>query len=116
MVHWRHLPLAIAEEEEIHDFRAAPWWTGGTRADYAKHATKQTACLIAIYTAQGRITTQYLAYSTSRAHVDDYSGNPIVDLKQPDFGIQDFWYVPERMGNGGGAGRRKKTDDFDSPT
>ena len=57
------------------------------------------SCLIAIYTAAGtNVQSQYLAFSNDRGRTwTSYPGNPIADLKQPDFrDPKVFWYEAEK--------------------
>jgi len=81
MVHWRHLPLAIAKKRKIHDYRAAPWWTGGTRADMRSTRQADRSCLIATTLRQEGFTNTVSAYSTIAAHVDEL-------FRQPDRGFE----------------------------
>ncbi len=101
MVHWRHLPLAIAEEEGkymVYSGSAVVDWRNSS--GLCESGDKENrSCLIAIYTAAGKdLQTQHLAYSNDRGRTwTNYPGNPIVDLKQPDFrDPKIFWYAPEK--------------------
>jgi sucrose-6-phosphate hydrolase SacC (GH32 family) len=119
MVHWRHLPMAIPEEEGQYMI-----FSGSAVVDWKNSSglcelddKEDRSCLIAIYTAAGKdLQTQHLAYSNDRGRTwTNYSGNPIVNLEEPDFrDPKVLWYEPEKKWDGGGAGRPKKTDDFDS--
>ena len=101
MVHWRHLPLAIPEEEGKYMI-----YSGSSVVDWRNssglcevHDKEDRSCLIAIYTASGKeLETQHLAYSNDRGRTwTNYPGNPIVDLKKPDFrDPKVFWYEPEK--------------------
>ena len=101
MLHWKNLPLAIPEEPGkymIYSGSAVVDWknasglcTGGDAAD--------SSCLIAIYTAAGtNIQNQNLAFSNDRGRTwTNYAGNPIADLKQPDFrDPKVFWYEAQK--------------------
>ena len=101
MVHWRHLPLAIAEEEGkfmIYSGSAVVDWRNSSGLCEGRDK-EDRSCLIAIYTAAGKdLQTQHLAYSNDRGRTwTNYPGNPIVDLKQPDFrDPKIFWYEPKK--------------------
>jgi fructan beta-fructosidase len=100
MVHWRHLPLTIAEEEGkymIYSGSAVVDWRNSSGLCEA-HDKEERSCLIAIYTAAGKdLQTQHLAYSNGRGRTwTNYPGNPIVNLAKPDFrDPKIFWYEPE---------------------
>jgi fructan beta-fructosidase len=101
MVHWRHLPLAIAEEEGkymIYSGSAVVDWRNLSGLCEARDK-EERSCLIAIYTAAGKdLQTQHLAYSNDRGRTwTNYPGNPIVNLTKPDFrDPKVFWYEPEK--------------------
>jgi fructan beta-fructosidase len=101
MVHWRHLPLAIAEEEGkymIYSGSAVVDWRNSSGLCEARDREVRS-CLIAIYTAAGKdLQTQHLAYSNDRGRTwTNYPGNPIVNLAKPDFrDPKVFWYEPEK--------------------
>ena len=85
MVHWRHLPLAIAEEEGkfmIYSGSAVVDWRNSSGLCEGRDK-EDRSCLIAIYTAAGKdLQTQHLAYSNDRGRTwTNYLRNPIVDLK-----------------------------------
>jgi len=101
MVHWRHQPLAMAEEEGkymIYSGSAVVDWRNSSGLCEA-HDREERSCLIAIYTAAGKdLQTQHLAYSNDRGRTwTNYTGNPIVNLAKPDFrDPKVFWYEPEK--------------------
>jgi len=101
MVHWRHLPLAIPEEEGkymIYSGSAVVDWRNSSGLCEV-HDKEERSCLIAIYTAAGKdLQTQHLAYSNDRGRTwTNYPGNPIVDLSKPDFrDPKIFWHEPEK--------------------
>ncbi|HVX66712.1 MAG TPA: glycoside hydrolase family 32 protein [Bryobacteraceae bacterium] len=90
LVHWRELPVALAEENGIMIF------TGSTVVDERNTSgfcTGGKPCMIAVYTghtpaAPGRreLQTQNIAYSNDRGRTwTKYRGNPVIDLHLPDF-------------------------------
>jgi len=101
MLHWKHLPVAIPEEEGktmIYSGSAVVDWENSSGL-CKKGADGDTSCLVAIYTAAGKdIQRQHLAYSNDRGRTwENYSGNPVADLGQPDFrDPKVFWYEPQK--------------------
>jgi fructan beta-fructosidase len=101
MLHWKHLPLAIPEEPGrymIYSGSAVVDWHNSSglcnRTDPG-----DPSCLVAIYTAASAdAQKQNLAFSNDRGRSwTNYSRNPVVDLKQPDFrDPKVFWYEPQK--------------------
>ncbi len=101
MLHWKNLPVAIPEEPGkfmIYSGSAVVDWHNSS--GLCKGADSQDpSCLIAIYTAAGNNSQkQNLAFSNDRGRTwTNYSGNPVADLRQPDFrDPKVFWYAPEK--------------------
>jgi fructan beta-fructosidase len=101
MLHWRHLPVAIPEEEGnymIFSGSAVVDWRNKSGLCEAKNG-EDGSCLAAIYTAAGKdVQRQNLAYSNDRGRTwKNYSSNPVADLERPDFrDPKVFWYEPEK--------------------
>jgi len=101
MLHWKNLPLAIPEEPGqymIYSGSAVVDWHNASGL-CASTDTADPSCLIAIYTAAGaRVQRQHLAFSNDRGRTwTNYPGNPVADLKQPDFrDPKVFWYESEK--------------------
>src|SRR5262249_9220857 len=93
MLHWKHLPVTLREENGIMVF------SGSAVVDW-----KDTSgfcggrpCLVAIYTGhQEHLQTQNVAYSTDRGRTfTKYRGNPVIDLGLKDFrDPKVFWHEP----------------------
>ena len=102
LVHWEELPVALPEEDGIMIF------TGSTVVDEhntSGFCTGGKPCMVAVYTghtpraANGKpLQTQNLAYSNDRGRTwTKYSGNPVLDLKMPDFRDPHvFWSAAAR--------------------
>jgi fructan beta-fructosidase len=89
MLHWKNLPVAIPEEPGkymIYSGSAVVDWHNASGLCASAHEG-DPSCLIAMYTAAGaNVQRQNLAFSNDRGRTwTNYSGNPIADLKQPDF-------------------------------
>ena len=101
MLHWRHLPVAIPEEEGkymIYSGSAVVDWRN-TSGLCKTGEGNDRSCLIVIYTAAGKDSQrQNLAYSNDRGRTwTNYSGNPVTDLSQPDFrDPKVFWYEAQK--------------------
>lgn len=92
LVHWEHLPLALAEEDGIMIFSgsAVVDWKNTTGFGQGNKPP-----LVAIYTGhrEGR-QDQRLAYSNDRGRTwTKFAGNPVLDLKMADFrDPKVFWH------------------------
>jgi fructan beta-fructosidase len=101
MLHWRHLPLAIPEQPGrymIYSGSAVVDWHNSSGL-CSSTDPRDPSCLVAIYTAAGSDSQrQNLAFSHDRGRTwSNYSGNPIVDLHQPDFrDPKVFWYERQK--------------------
>jgi fructan beta-fructosidase len=101
MLHWHHLPVAIPEETGqymIYSGSAVVDWHNSSGL-CASSDPNDPSCLIAIYTAaRADSQSQHLAFSNDRGRTwTNYSGNPVVDLKQADFrDPKVFWYEPQK--------------------
>jgi fructan beta-fructosidase len=100
MLHWKNLPIAIPEQPEymIYSGSAVVDWhnSSGLCSDAIQRIP---SCLIAIYTAAGKDwQRQNLAFSNDRGRTwTNFSGNPVADLKLPDFrDPKVFWYEPQK--------------------
>jgi fructan beta-fructosidase len=97
MVRWRHLPVALREENGIMIF------SGSVAADPEDTSGlcggKRPSCLVAVYTGHtADRQTQNLAFSTDRGRTwTKYAGNPVLDLGLKDFrDPKVFWHPPTR--------------------
>ena len=101
MLHWKNLPVAIPEAKGqymIYSGSAVVDWHNASGL-CANPDPQDPSCLIAVYTAAGaNWQRQNLAYSNDRGRTwTNYPGNPIVDLKQPDFrDPKVFWYAAQK--------------------
>ncbi len=101
MLHWKNLSVAIPEEPGKYMV-----YSGSAVVDWhnvsglcASTDSRNPSCLIAIYTAAGaNLQKQHLAYSNDRGRTwANFAGNPIADLKQPDFrDPKVFWYEAQQ--------------------
>lgn len=97
LVHWSHLPLALAEEGDIMIFSGSAVVDWQNTSGFGKDGKPP---MVAIYTGHnemGRNQSQHIAYSNDKGRTwTKYDKNPVLDLKNPDFrDPKVFWYAPE---------------------
>lgn len=92
LVHWEHLPLALAEEDGVMIFSGSAVVDWKNTSGFGKGNKPP---LVAIYTGhrEGR-QDQRLAYSHDRGRTwTKFAGNPVLDLKMADFrDPKVFWH------------------------
>jgi fructan beta-fructosidase len=98
LLHWKPLPLALAEENNVMIFSGSTVVDWHNTSGFCTGAsTKFSSCLVAIYTGHSpKLQTQNLAYSNDNGRTwTKYSGNPVIDLHLA--GFRDpkvFWHEP----------------------
>ena len=101
LVHWQNLPVAIYEvpgDYMIFSGSAVVDWNNSSGLCQNPDAVDHS-CLIAIYTAAyEKKQAQHIAYSNDQGRTwKQYPGNPVADLKAPDFRDPNvFWYEPQK--------------------
>ncbi len=87
LVHWRHLPLALREEDGVMVFSGSAVVDRGNTSGLCGERGSTTSCLVAVYTGHGHgRQTQNLAYSRDRGRTfTKYAGNPVLDIGSKDF-------------------------------
>ena len=96
LLHWKHLPVALHEENGIMIF------SGSAVVDHANTSgfgTKDNPPLIAIYTGHtDKEQTQHIAYSTDKGRTwTKYKGNPVIDENLKDFrDPKVMWHAPTK--------------------
>lgn len=96
MVHWEHLPVALAEENGVMIFSGSvvvDWKNTSGFGQYGKPP------LVAIYTGhytEKPLQNQNIAYSNDRGRTwTKFSGNPVIDIGARDFrDPKVFWHEP----------------------
>ncbi len=97
LVHWKELPVAIAEEKGTMIFSGSAVLDKNNTAGFANSKTDQT--LVAIYTGHtDTLQTQQLAFSNDDGLTwKKYAGNPVLNLHKKDFRDPNvFWYEPKQ--------------------
>lgn len=86
LVHWEHLPLALAEEDGVMIFSGSAVVDWKNTSGFGKGGQPP---LVAIYTGHYTakpLQNQHLAYSNDRGRTwTKFAGNPVLDLKMADF-------------------------------
>jgi fructan beta-fructosidase len=97
LIHWKHLPIAIPEENNVMIFSGTCVADINNTRGFGKGGKVP---LVAVYTGhiEGVNQSQHIAYS-----LDDgitwtkYNNNPILDLQKKDFrDPKIFWYAPKK--------------------
>ncbi len=95
LVHWQHLPVAIAEENGIMIFSGSTVVDRDNSTGFCKGNRDDRSCLVAIYTGHtSTLQTQNLAYSNDKGRTwTKFPGNPVIDLHLKDFrDPKVFWH------------------------
>ncbi len=100
LVHWKHLPVAIPEDQGIAIFSGSTVEDRDNTSGLCGGAGEKTpGCLIAIYTGASQVKqTQNIAYSRDEgATWTKYSGNPVIDPGLKDFrDPKVFWHAASK--------------------
>ena len=99
LLHWEHLPLALAEEGGVMIFSGSVVVDHANTSGLCRAQGTDRSCLVAIYTGHGLgKQTQNLAVSQDRGRTwTKYAGNPVLDLGLKDFrDPKVFWHGPTR--------------------
>src|SRR5262245_12289899 len=100
LIHWRHLPIALFEENEIMVFSGSAVVDWKNSSGLCKNPDPaDRSCLVSFYTGHGRgKQTQNIGYSNDRGRTwTKFSGNPAIDINSK--GFRDpkvFWHEPSR--------------------
>ena len=98
LIEWEHLPLALAEENDVMIF------SGSAVVDWKNSSgfgIDNKPPLVAIYTGheeENRKQYQSIAYSNDKGRTwTKYTGNPVLDIGMKDFrDPKVFWYEPDQ--------------------
>ena len=86
MVHWTHLPLALAEADNVMIFSGSAVVDWKNSSGFGKDGRPP---LVAVYTGfrtTDRVQFQCIAYSNDKGRTwTKYSGNPVIDINSRDF-------------------------------
>lgn len=99
LLHWEHLPLALAEADGVMIFSGSAVVDADDTSGLCEPGGEARGCLVAIYTGHGHgRQTQNLAVSHDRGRTwTKYAGNPVLDLGLEHFrDPKVFWHAPTR--------------------
>jgi fructan beta-fructosidase len=97
LVRWRHLPVALREEDGVMIFSGSAVVDRRNTSGLCGPKGSTDACLVAVYAGHGHDKqTQNLAYSRDRGRTwTKYPGNPVLDIGSRDFrDPKVFWHEP----------------------
>jgi fructan beta-fructosidase len=97
LIHWKELPVALAEENGVMIFSGSAVVDKNNTAGFA--TAKKDKTLVAIYTGHtDTLQTQDLAFSNDDGLTwKKYAGNPVLNLHKKDFRDPNvFWYEPKK--------------------
>lgn len=95
LLHWTHLPVALAEADGVMIFSGSAVVDHVNSSGLCAERGGERSCLVAIYTGHGHgKQTQNLAVSQDRGRTwTKYAGNPVLDLGLKDFrDPKVFWH------------------------
>lgn len=98
LVHWKHLPVALREENDVMIFSGSAVADEKNTSGFGKDGKPP---LVAIYTGhytKKPLQNQHLAYSNDRGRTwTKYAGNPVLDIKAKDFrDPKVIWHEPTK--------------------
>ena len=98
MVHWEHLPLALAEEDGVMIFSGSAVVDWKNTSGFGKDGKPP---LVAIYTGhytEKPLQNQHIAYSNDKGRTwTKYEGNPVLDIGAKDFrDPKVMWHAPTK--------------------
>ncbi|MFN7945447.1 MAG: glycoside hydrolase family 32 protein [Blastocatellia bacterium] len=88
LLHWRHLPVTLAEENGVMIFSGSAVVDRDNTSGLCRNPDpKDKSCLIAIYTGHTETNqSQHIAVSNDRGRTwTKYAGNPVLDIGYKDF-------------------------------
>ena len=96
LVHWKHLPVALAEENGVMIFSGSAVVDWNNSSGLCKSSNPQDkSCLIAIYTGHTNTNqSQHIAVSNDRGRTwTKFARNPVLDIGEKDFrDPKVFWH------------------------
>lgn len=96
LVHWQHLPLALAEENGVMIFSGSAVVDWKNTSGFGKDGKPPLVAIYAGNYTEKPLQNENIAYSNDRGRTwTKYSGNPVIDIGSKDFrDPKVFWYEP----------------------
>ncbi|MGH7978568.1 MAG: glycoside hydrolase family 32 protein, partial [Limisphaerales bacterium] len=98
MVHWKHLPLALAEADNVMIFSGSAVVDWHNTSGFGKNGQPPMVAIYAGNYTNKPLQNENIAYSNDRGRTwTKYSGNPVIDIGSKDFrDPKVFWYEPTK--------------------
>jgi len=99
LVHWKTLPVALAEENGVAIFNGTAVEDRLNTSGLCGEAKETPGCLVAVYTGNSQSgQNQNVAFSRDGGNTwTKYAGNPVIDLGLKDFrDPKVFWHEPSK--------------------
>jgi len=98
LVHWQHLPLALAEENGVMIFSGSAVIDSSNTSGFGRPGKPAMVAIYTGYRPDDHSQTQHIAYSTDRGRTwTKYPNNPVIDIHSTEFrDPKVFWHPPTR--------------------
>src|SRR5665213_1736756 len=98
MVHWKHLPLALAEADGVMIFSGSAVIDWKNTSGFGKDGRPPMVAIYTGYNTKNNLQYQCIAYSNDKGRTwTKYSGNPVINLDSKDFRDPKVqWYEPTK--------------------
>ncbi|HVU07442.1 MAG TPA: glycoside hydrolase family 32 protein [Verrucomicrobiae bacterium] len=98
LIHWKHLPLALAEENGVMIFSGSAVVDWKNTSGFGKNGNPPIVATYAGNYTQKPLQNENIAYSNDRGRTwTKYSGNPVIDIGSKDFrDPKVFWHEPTK--------------------
>jgi beta-fructofuranosidase/levanase len=86
MVHWKHLPLALAEEDGVMIFSGSAVIDWKNSSGFGKNGKPPMVAIYTGYRTTDNLQFQCIAYSSDKGRTwTKYSGNPVININSKEF-------------------------------
>ena len=98
MVHWKHLPLALPEEDNVMIFSGSAVVDWKNSSGFGKDGQPPMIAIYTGYNTTNNLQYQCIAYSNDKGRTwTKYSGNPVINLNSKDFrDPKVLWHEPTK--------------------
>lgn len=99
MVHWKHLPLALAEEDGVMIFSGSAVVDWKNTSGFGKDGKPPLVAIYTGYNTTNHLQYQCIAYSNDKGRTwTKYSGNPVINLDSKNFRDPKVqWHEPSHQ-------------------
>ena len=99
MVHWKHLPLALPEEDGVMIFSGSAVVDWKNSSGFGKDGKPPLVAIYTGYNTTNNFQYQCIAYSNDKGRTwTKYAGNPVINLNSKDFRDPKVrWYEPTKQ-------------------